>query len=66
MGKSARSETDQEERNKGKRNKIEEGQVGMLATGKEEGQKLKLGTVEGWQSKDTLKGGVGGLSLRIS
>lgn len=50
---------------KGKRNKIEEGQVVMLATGKEEGQKLKLGTVEGWQSKDTLKGG-GGLSLRIS
>lgn len=60
MGKSAKSEIDQEERKKGKRNKIEEGQVVMLATGK-----LKLGTVEGWQSKDTLKGG-GGLSLRIS
>lgn len=63
MGKSARSEIDQEERKKGKRNKIEEGQVVMLARGKEEGQKLKLGTVEGWQSKDTLGGG---LSLRIS
>lgn len=62
MGKSARSEIDQEERKKGKRNKTEEGQVAMLATGEEEGQKSKLETVEGWQSKDTLKRGWGSFS----
>lgn len=45
VGKSARSEIDQAERIKGKRNKIEEGQVVMLATEKkkEEGQKIKAG-----------------------